>query len=163
MAISVERRCAIGALRSALLDIEQKLGLPAKPSSIAELNEIKIRFKTNGEDFAHFSGGSVLAPSTISLPQKAIAQGSLSDYGEFCIAHELAHYYCWEATGKSHPEPGTKAGYRWFELYAEAFAAILTGSRLLAFVPKEEDGGNFEGREASCRLTIAMVNLRKRS
>lgn len=159
MKLDQNRRIVLNALREALREIKLQFPDKAKPSTMATTLGIRIKFHTRGQDYALITNSFLSSPTTIRLPQKAVEAGSLNDFGEFCVAHELAHYFCWKKTGKL-TCGYTKAEHQYFEIYAEAFAVVLTGNRSVAFVPKE-DGGKYQGREASCRLTIAIVNLGK--
>lgn len=160
--LTKEAKAVLNALRSALIEIQKHFPLPVKPSKIAKFYEVPIYRHTHsgaapryGHNTPYYDGST----RSIHLPQpeEYSPSGNINEHDEFLIGHELAHHFCQVSTGS----PYVMKKYWWFELYAEAFACILTGNRSFVYVSNVESGERLLGRDASCRLTIAIVNICK--
>ena len=154
------------ALREALEEIRKKIDLPTNDvERIARHWGVRIERVEKGK-------GGIPAPfylsGTIHVPVDSwrYFSPSLCKEDQFCVGHELAHFFCEKITGEAFPSYGSRpnvsnASYLWFETYCEAFAIILTGNREFARVYNSSDM-QLAGRAASARLNIAIAHIKDR-
>lgn len=155
---------SLRALREALEEIRKKIDLPT-----SDVERIARHWGVRIERVEKGKGGAptpFYLSGTIHIPVDSwrYFSPSLCKEDQFCVGHELAHFFCEEITGEafpSHRSTVSNSSYWWFEIYCEAFAIILTGNREFARVYNSSDI-EFTGRAASARLNIAIAHIKDR-
>lgn len=146
-------------LQEALQEIKLIPNGSQKPSEIARHYGILISI-TDGHSDGYAAFGAVQPHGRITLGRQSRQGEGFSEYGEFCIAHELAHYFGWKKGLP--PWPNDRASHWYLERYPEAFAAILTENQALA-VLYDERGIPYEGEDLSNLLAVIMVEIKRGS